>query len=149
MTSPIKSHGSVVVGPYKGYVGRAEFDSDADLFHGEVLGTRDVITFQGTRGSELTKEFKASVDDYLDFCKQRGESPEKPASGKFVVRVAPDIHRNLVAMANLQGVSLNQLVTHVLQDAALLQPRTSAAPAGKPRGRSTKKPTHRGRRKAT
>ena len=32
---------------YKGYVGKVEFDDDAEIFHGEVLDTRDVITFQG------------------------------------------------------------------------------------------------------
>lgn len=53
---------------YKGYVGKVEFDDDADLFHGEIMNTRDVITFQGRTTDELRQAFKDSVDDYLAFC---------------------------------------------------------------------------------
>lgn len=58
---------------YKGYTGRAKFDDEAGLFHGELLDLRDVITFQGTSVEKLEKEFRDSVDDYLEFCKERGE----------------------------------------------------------------------------
>lgn len=66
---------------YKGYVGKVEFDDDAEIFHGEVLDTRDVITFQGKSVGELRQAFRDSIDDYLAFCEQRGESPDKPFSG--------------------------------------------------------------------
>lgn len=56
---------------YKGYSGNANFDSKAKLFHGEVLGLKDVITFQGTSVKDLEKAFHDSVDDYLDWCKER------------------------------------------------------------------------------
>lgn len=69
---------------YKGYVGHVHYDEDAKLFHGEVLGLRDVVTFQGTSVKELETAFKESVDDYLDFCKQKGREPEKPLSGKLL-----------------------------------------------------------------
>ena len=59
---------------YKGYTGHAEFGDEAELFHGEVLDLRDVITFQATSVEELEKEFRNSVDDYLEFCTQRGET---------------------------------------------------------------------------
>ena len=58
---------------YKGYTGHVEFDAEAGLFHGEVLDTRDVITFQGTTVEDLQNAFQDSVDDYLDFCKERNE----------------------------------------------------------------------------
>ena len=32
---------------HKGYIGHISFDDDAEIFHGEVINTRDVITFQG------------------------------------------------------------------------------------------------------
>lgn len=32
---------------HKGYTGKVEFDDEAEIFHGEVIGLRDVITFQG------------------------------------------------------------------------------------------------------
>jgi predicted HicB family RNase H-like nuclease len=66
---------------YQGYSGRVGFDDEAEVFHGEVINTRDVITFQGQSVAELTKAFKDSIDDYLAFCKARGETPDKPFSG--------------------------------------------------------------------
>ncbi len=63
---------------HKGYKGQVEFDDEAGIFHGEVLGTRDVITFEGTSVRELKRAFRDSVDDYLGFCAQRGEEPDKP-----------------------------------------------------------------------
>lgn len=73
---------------YRGYVGSVIFDDAADLFHGEVVGLRDVITFQGTTPQEIKQAFQESIDDYLDFCKARGEKPKKPYSGKFVLRTS-------------------------------------------------------------
>ena len=77
---------------YKGYVGRVEFDDEVGIFHGEVVDTRDVITFQGKSVEEIQLAFKASVDNYLDFCGKRNEKPDKPFSGKFVLRLSPELH---------------------------------------------------------
>jgi predicted HicB family RNase H-like nuclease len=63
---------------YRGYRGRVEFDAEAKIFHGEVVGTRDVITFQGVSLEELAAAFRVSVDDYLEFCAERGEKPDRP-----------------------------------------------------------------------
>jgi predicted HicB family RNase H-like nuclease len=78
---------------YKGYEASIQFNEDANIFHGEVINTRDVITFQGTSVKELKKAFENSVEDYLAFCKERGEEPDKPFSGNLVVRTRPDLHR--------------------------------------------------------
>ena len=78
---------------YKGYTGHVEFDAEAGLFHGEVLDTRDVITFQGTSVEDLQQAFRDSVEDYLDFCEERSEEPEKPFSGRLMVRLSSDLHR--------------------------------------------------------
>lgn len=95
---------------YKGYEAAVQFDEDANIFHGEVINTRDVITFQGTSVKELKKAFKKSVEDYLAFCKERGEEPDKPFSGNFVVRIRPDLHRLLYIEARKAGKSLNALI---------------------------------------
>ena len=63
---------------YKGYFGKVEFDDEADVFHGEVTNTRDVITFHANSFENLRREFQNSVDDYLAFCDKRGEKPDKP-----------------------------------------------------------------------
>lgn len=102
---------------YNGYLGKVEFDDEASLFHGEVINTRDVITFQGQSVSELTKAFRDSIDDYLAFCEQRGEDPDKPFSGQFVTRIPPELHRQVNVAAAISGKSLNAWVTEQLQSA--------------------------------
>ncbi len=99
---------------YKGYTGHVEFDSEARLFHGEVLDTRDVITFQGTSVDDLQKAFRDSVDDYLDFCKERDEKPDKPFSGRLMVRLSSNLHRQLFVEARRDGKSLNKLISERL-----------------------------------
>jgi predicted HicB family RNase H-like nuclease len=103
---------------YKGYEGIVEYDDDAAIFHGEVVNTRDVITFQGTSVSELQQAFKDSVDDYIEFCRLRGEEPEKPFSGTFVLRMSPQLHRQIVLEAKRKGKSLNAYVIGKLQPEA-------------------------------
>lgn len=100
---------------YKGYEGKVKFDEKAGIFHGEVINTRDVITFQGTSVGELEKAFHESVDDYLEFCASRGESPEKPFSGKFVVRLPSELHKRARAAARREGLSLNAWVIEAIK----------------------------------
>ena len=103
---------------HNGYEAQVEFDDEAGLFHGEVINLRDVITFQGKSVAELKRAFAGSVSDYLAFCKARGEAPEKPYSGQFVVRVDPPLHRAVVTAAKRAGVSLNKWVAATLERAA-------------------------------
>ena len=105
---------------YKGYIGKVEFDSDARIFHGEVVGIRDVVTFQGKSVVEIEKAFRDSVDDYLAFCKERGEEPDRPCCGKFVVRIDPALHRRVSVLASAAGKSLNALVAEALEARAQL-----------------------------
>ncbi|MGA7385961.1 MAG: type II toxin-antitoxin system HicB family antitoxin [Methylocella sp.] len=102
---------------YKAYEASVEFDEGADIFHGEVINLRDVVTFQGRSVDELKRSFAESVDDYLAFCKARGEEPEKPFSGQFVVRAEPSLHKAMVSAAKRAGVSLNKWVTATLERA--------------------------------
>lgn len=100
---------------YKNYVAHIEFDDEAEIFFGEVINTRDIITFQGTTVKELKKAFKESVEDYLDFCKKRNEKPDKPFSGKFNLRLEPELHREVYIAAKESGKSLNQWVKEVIE----------------------------------
>ncbi len=99
---------------YKGYSAKVEFDEDANIFHGEVINLRDVITFEGETVDRLRQAFQGSVDDYLDFCAERGEDPEKPYSGKFVVRVEPELHKRIAIEARKRGMSINALIGEAL-----------------------------------
>ncbi len=102
---------------YKGYTGHIEFDDEAGLFHGEVIDTKDVVTFQGRSVEEIVTAFRDSVDDYLDFCQERGEKPDKPFSGKFVLRMNPELHHSIHIKAIKAGKSLNKWVNDTLQSA--------------------------------
>jgi len=66
---------------YKGYEAAVEYDKDAETFHGEVANVRDVITFQARSVSELNEAFAESVEDYLAFCKERGEAAHSADRG--------------------------------------------------------------------
>ena len=99
---------------YKGYAGKIEYIEDAKIFHGQVLGVKDIITFQGTSVDELEKAFKDSVDDYLSWCKERGENPDKPYSGELRLRMPQDLHAQLAEAAELSGQSLNSFIVDKL-----------------------------------
>lgn len=103
---------------YKGYIGHVEYNDEAKIFHGDVLGIKDIVTFQGTTVDEIEQAFKDSVDDYLAFCKERGEEPDRPFSGKFNLRIPSDLHAKLSIAAQTQGESLNNYITKVLQQFA-------------------------------
>ncbi len=103
---------------YKGYLGQIEIDEEAGLLHGEVINTRDVITFEGATVQELQIAFRESIEDYLAFCAERGEEPDKPFSGRFMVRVPPELHRRIFTRARLADKSLNRWVAEVLDTAA-------------------------------
>lgn len=103
---------------HKGYVGHVEYDDEAEIFHGEIINTRDVITFQGKSVDELQTAFVDSIEDYLEYCIERGEKPEKPFSGKFVLRTSPDLHRELFLAAKKAGKSLNAWLNEQLERAA-------------------------------
>jgi predicted HicB family RNase H-like nuclease len=100
---------------HKGYTGHVIFDDEAGLFHGEVENTRDVITFQGRSVDELETAFRESIDDYLEWCAERGKSPDKPFSGRLVLRMPPLLHRRLATEACRQGKSLNTVVLEKLE----------------------------------
>src|SRR5688500_5087070 len=100
---------------YKNYFGRVEFDDEAKVLDGEVVGLRDVVTFKADSVDGIEKAFRESVDDYLAFCRKRGEEPEKPFSGQFVVRADADLHRRLSAIARASGRSLNAVVVDFLR----------------------------------
>lgn len=103
---------------YKGYIGQIEFDDDANIFHGEVINTRDVITFQGNSVKELRQALCDSIETYITYCAQHKKEPNKPFSGKFLLRLKPEQHRKIFIAAKRAGESLNHWAIQVLVHAA-------------------------------
>jgi len=102
---------------YEGYLSRVEFDDEANIFHGEVINIRDVVTFQGKTVDELRKAFEDSVEDYLAFCAERGEEPDEPFSGRFTVRLSPEQHRRIILTAEKAGKGIEMWVAEALAQA--------------------------------
>lgn len=99
---------------YKGYSGRFEYDAEADIFHGEVQHINDVVTFQGRSIDELKQALADSVEDYLVFCAEEGRQPQKPFSGRFNLRITPELHQRLAVQASRSGMSLNAWISDSL-----------------------------------
>lgn len=104
---------------YKGYTGQIEIDLDADILHGHVLDIKDVITFEGKTIEGAKQAFHESVDDYLEFCAELGEEPDKPFSGKLPFRTTPDHHRLIYLAATKAGKSINAWMDDMLAKAAI------------------------------
>ncbi len=102
---------------YKGYTARIEFDDHDSIFVGRLLGIRDIVGFHADNVPELRAAFEESVDDYLEACAKIGKPAEKPASGKLMLRVPPELHGSALVAAKAAGKSLNQWATEVLRQA--------------------------------
>ena len=105
---------------YKGYFGsQIEYDTDGKIFTGEVLGLRTVLTFQGRTPEEIETSFKETIDLYLEMCQEDGVSPERPYSGKFNVRIPPELHREIALHAISEKKSINDWVIDAFEKGIL------------------------------
>ena len=120
-----------------GYRAAITFDDETGIFHGEVLDTRDVITFQGTSVEELRDAFQGSVDEYLRACKEMGREPDKPFSGKILLRVNPELHRAAFTTASAEGKSLNSWLAETVENVVGAEPEKT--PEKTPRQKTGKR----------
>lgn len=103
---------------FKGYSARIEFSAEDECFVGHIAGIKDVVGFHGTSVTELKAAFEEAVEDYLETCLQLGKAPQKPYSGKLMLRLTPEIHAAVATAAELQGTSINQWASKVLKQQA-------------------------------
>ena len=103
---------------YNGFAARVEFDAEDRIFVGHVAGIRDIVGFHGESVAELEAAFHEAVDDYLAACKKLGQTPDKPYSGRVMLRLPPEVHARASAAAQVQGLSFNQWAAQVLDTAA-------------------------------
>ena len=102
---------------YKGYAAKIEFDPEDNILFGNIIGIRDTVGFHGESVSELKDAFHEAVDFYLESCEKAGREPNKPFSGKFMVRVDSSLHGKVAAAAVNAGKSLNKWVAETLEQA--------------------------------
>jgi len=103
---------------YRGYRASLTFDSDDRILVGRVLDINDIIGFHGQSIDECEQAFHEAVDAYLDACAKLNETPDKPASGKLMLRIPPEVHAAAIGAAKRSKTSLNQWAAKVLAEAA-------------------------------
>ena len=103
---------------YRGYIARIEPDLDDEILVGRIINTRDIIGFHGETISQAVESFHAAIDEYLEDCRQRRIDPNKPYSGKFNLRLPPELHSEIASAAAKSGKSLNRWVIDKLEQAS-------------------------------
>jgi len=103
---------------YKGYAARIDYSDEDGCFIGHIAGIKDIIGFHAESVKELRAAFEEAVNDYLATCEKSGRAPQKPYSGKLMLRVPPDVHARAAMMAEAHGMSLNQWAAEVLSRAS-------------------------------
>lgn len=99
-----------------GYTAVIRYNPETDTFRGEIQGLNGGADFYGQSPDDLRREFRASLDFFLETCAKHGIEPRKTASGKFVVRLSPDLHAQAATAATADGISLNALVERAIRN---------------------------------
>jgi len=95
---------------YKDFYGSVEYSASDECFFGKIIGTTDLVTFEGNNVDDLKKAFAEAVEDYLALCKEAGKEPQKSYRGSFNIRISPELHKAAAIIANCEGISLNAFV---------------------------------------
>lgn len=103
---------------YRGYTASVEFDPDDNTLVGRVLDIDDIISFHGESVAAFTGAFHEAVDDYISACEKMDQMPEKPASGRLMLRIDSAVHSAALKAAAHTGQSLNKWAERVLRQAA-------------------------------
>lgn len=98
-----------------GFHARIDYDEETDLFRGEILGLSGGADFYGSSPEELRKEFRASLDVFLAVCREKGIEPRRQYSGRFNLRISPELHEQLALRAQATHKSLNAFAQEALE----------------------------------
>lgn len=102
-------------GPYKGYIGSLDYNSDDKILHGRIQFIQDIITYEAESSLKMWSSFEEAVDEYLEDCETLGVSPDKSfKSGSFNVRINPELHKKIAINSKLLDISLNQYISQAL-----------------------------------
>ena len=101
---------------HKDFFGSVEYSADDDCFFGKIIGTTDLVTFEGDSVNSLKVAFREAVEDYLILCKEVGKEPQKTYKGSFNVRISPELHKDAAILASRKGISLNAFVERAIYE---------------------------------
>lgn len=123
---------------YLGYVASIDYSPRDELIVGRVINTRDSISFHAEAAADVLQEFHAIIDSYLVSCREMGTEPEKPYSGRFLVRIDPSLHSQVAAESARSNLSLNSFVERALRAQCRAQADGHSLGIG-----ATEEPSHR------
>lgn len=93
---------------FKGYAARIEYSDEDESFIGHIAGINDVVGFHGDSVEGLREAFEEAVDDYLETCAALNRPPQRPYSGRIMLRIPPEVHAAIATAAEVSGKSINQ-----------------------------------------
>jgi predicted HicB family RNase H-like nuclease len=97
-----------------GHKAKIVYDPKIDMFRGEILGLNGGADFYGKTPDELRSEFEKSLKVFLEVCEEKGIEPYKEYSGKFNLRIPPELHAEIASRASATGKSLNQWIVETI-----------------------------------
>ena len=101
---------------HKGYIGTVEYSKTDDILHGEVLGIRGLITYEGNSLDALKKDFEEAIESHLVFCEEKGVKPQKPYSGNLNdVKISPNIHKDLAVFSAKNYKTMNEAIEEAIR----------------------------------
>lgn len=99
---------------YKGYLGTVNFSEKDACFYGKIEGIDGLVNFEGISVQELTAAFHEAVEDYIAYCVAEGIEPHKSYSGQLNIRIKPETHSAIAALAKQAGESINAFISEAL-----------------------------------
>ena len=103
---------------HEGYIAEIRYEDGDDLMHGATVNTRATLHFAGRNIEELKAAFAETIEDYREWCRERGAEPEKPYSGTLSLRIPPELHKRVAERAAKAGESINQFIAERLAELA-------------------------------
>lgn len=104
---------------YKDYIGSVHYSTEDEVFFGKIEGINDSISFEGSSVAELKAAYEEAVEDYIELCQLNGKEPEKTYKGSFNIRIRPELHKQAVQLALIEGKSLNQFIEDAIEERIL------------------------------
>ena len=101
---------------YKDFYGSVEYSANDECFFGKIIGSSDLVTFEGNSVENLKTAFIEAVEDYIVLCNELGKEPQKTYKGSFYIRISPELHKEAAIMANRNRLSLNAFVEKAIRD---------------------------------